>query len=178
MRKARNQLRSHLMNSDPTLGCRMHPTQRGGNKCLVHCIVRDHEHRLAPVRQNPLPAAPCAVPQLLHRVVAVDAELGRVLLPLPVQRTVPLLPFVLQESLETRITGPLLQGVSTSTWRASHRIEEVTSRRNWAGIASLPHTSSLPALHKQLNSDQRKKGGEELRPGKSRDRSRGGRGPG
>lgn len=111
----------HAMNSDPTLGCRMHPTQRGGNKCLVHCIVRDHEHRLAPVRQNPLPAAPCAVPQLLHRVVAVDAELGRVLLPLPVQRTVPLPPFALQESLETRITGPLLQGVSTSTWRASHR---------------------------------------------------------
>jgi hypothetical protein len=45
----------------------------------------------------------------------VNAEVGRILLPLPVQYPVPLLPFILQQSLEIRITSSSHRGIYTST---------------------------------------------------------------
>jgi hypothetical protein len=57
--------------------------------------------------------------------VAVNAEVGCILLPLPVEKPVPLLPFMLEQSLETRITSALLEVITTSTWQASTK--ELTS---------------------------------------------------
>jgi hypothetical protein len=73
--------------------------------------------------------------------VAVNAEVGCILLPLPVEKPVPLLPFMLEQSLETRITKLVIlrhfhkdlasihQGINKQTELAKHSYKHPASTK-------------------------------------------------
>jgi hypothetical protein len=82
----------------PTKASRKH-TCRRSHQGLIHRVVRHHERRLAVVLENGVPAEARARPELAHGVVAVDLEVGGVLLPHGVLLPEPGLALLLEEAL-------------------------------------------------------------------------------